>query len=175
LLAYGCVILGTWQYALPLLALFMCHMLTSHAHQLVQTLVHPLKAVIGVTLACLPWLILHAGHWITTPTGLAGISFAMAAQLAVLDVSSWVYLRHRPPSFLRSTLKGWLIAGLPGIIWLIPYGTKLVLPIALSILATFAAAKLIHIIQGPEPKHQHWLIKGTLALFASSPALLFWP
>lgn len=175
LLIYGCAILGTWQYALPPIAVFMCHMLTSHTHQLTQRLVHSIKAVIGLTISCLPWLILHVNHWIPTPTGLAGISFAMAAMLTILDISTWVYLRKQPPHLLRSTLKGWLIGGLPGLIWLIPQSAQLALPIGLSFIATLVVAKIIHLIQGPEPKHQHWLIKGTLALLASLPALLFWP
>lgn len=175
LLTYGCAILGTWQYALPPVALFMCHLHTSYTHQLNQRLVHSIIAVIGVTIACLPWLILHVNHWILTPTGLAGISFAMAALLTILDVTTWVYLRQTPPSFLLSTLKGWLIGGLPGLVWLIPDISKLALPMGLSIVATIVVAKIIHLIQGPEPKQQHWLIKGTLALLASLPALLFWP
>jgi hypothetical protein len=114
-------------------------------------------------------------HLILTPTGLAGISFAMAALLSILDISTWVFLRSTQPSFLRSTLKGWLIAGLPGLIWLIPHAEKLALPLGISIIATMIAAKLIYLIQGPQPMHQHWLTKGTLALAASLPALLFWP
>lgn len=175
LLTYGCAILGTWQYALPPIALFMCHMLTSRTHQLNQRLVHSIKAVIGVTLACLPWLILHVNHWIPTPTGLAGVTFSMAALLAILDVSTWVYLRETPPSMLRSTLKGWLIAGLAGLVWLIPHASDLALPLGISIILTIIAAKSIHLIQGNHPQHQHWLIKGTLALIASTPALLFRP
>ena len=175
LLIYGCAILGTWQYALPPIAVFMCHMLTSHTHKLTQRLVHSIKAIIAVTIACLPWLILHVNHLIPTPTGLAGISFAMAALLSILDISTWVFLRSTQPSFLRSTLKGWLIAGLPGLIWLIPHAEKLALPLGISIIATMIAAKLIYLIQGPQPMHQHWLTKGMLALAASLPALLFWP
>lgn len=174
LLTYGCAILGTWQYALPPIALFICHLHTSHTHQLNQRLVHSIKAVIGLTLSCLPWLILNVNHWIPTSTGLAGVSFAMAAMLTILDISTWVYLRKQPPHLLRSTLKGWLVGGLPGLIWLIPQSAKLALPIGLSIISTLVVAKIIHFIQGPEPKHQHWLIKGTLALLASLPALLFW-
>lgn len=175
LLAYGCAILGDWRYALPLLALFFCHMCTSRRHKLKGTLVHPIKAVIGVTLACLPWLIAHAGNWVSRPTGLAAVSFAMATQLAILDNSTWVHLSKRNPSIRRSIPKGWLIAGLPGLVWLAPHGRELLGPAALSILAGIVAVKVIERVQGPEPRHQHWLIKGMLALISSTPALLFHP
>ena len=53
-------------------------------------------------------------------TGLAGISFAMSAQLAMLDASTLSWLGHFSPKPLRSTLKGWLVAGLPGLVWFAP-------------------------------------------------------
>lgn len=175
LLAYGCAILGDWRFALPLIGVFMCHMCTSRRHQLVGSLTHPIKAVIGVTIACLPWQIANAGEYVPTVTALAGISFAMATQLAIFDMSTWVYLSKGTPSIFRSIPKGWLMAGLPGLIWLAPHTLDLLAPIALSMLAGAMSVKIIHRIQGPTAKHQHWLIKGALALVSSIPALLFWP
>jgi phytol kinase len=53
LLIYGCAILGTWQYALPPIAVFMCHMLTSHTHKLTQRLVHSEPSSPSPSPACL--------------------------------------------------------------------------------------------------------------------------
>lgn len=175
LLLYGCAILGDWRFALPLLAVFLCHMCTSRRHQLVGTLTHSIRAVIGVTIACLPWLIANAGDYVPTATALAGISMAMATQLAILDMSTWVYLSKGKPSIRRSIPKGWLIAGLPGLIWIAPHTLQLLAPMGLSLLAGAVSVKIIQLAQGNEAKHQHWLIKGTLALISSTPALLFWP
>lgn len=173
LLTYGCIILGTWHYSLPLLALFVCHMMTSYHHRLAERLVHSIKAVIGVSIACLPWLILNASHWIPVDTGLLGISFSMAAMLSILDMSTWVFLQKRPPWYLRSMMRGWLIAGLPGLIWLIPYGLELALPICFGMISTLLVTRITYMIEGSKPKKTYWIIKGILALLASSPAFLF--
>ncbi|MDX1680230.1 MAG: hypothetical protein R3242_05820 [Akkermansiaceae bacterium] len=176
LLLYGCAILGDWRFALPLLALYLCHMCTTRRHQLVGTLSHPIRAVIGVTLACLPWLIANAGEYLPTPTALAGLSFAMATQLAIFDMSTWVYLTKGKPSIFRSIPKGWLIAGAPGLVWLvIPNGLQLLAPMALSLIVGAIAVKAMHRIQGDAPRHEHWLTKGSFALISSTPALLLMP
>jgi hypothetical protein len=106
--------------------------------------------------------------------GLAGISFAMSAQLAMLDSSTLSWLGHFSPKPLRSTLKGWLVAGLPGLVWFAPDFGRLVPGMVFAVLAT---PLLVLLLQNLRPHYREnvtrlWLIEGCMALAASLPALL---
>ena len=64
------------------------------------------------------------------------------------------------------------MAGLPGLVWLSPKILDFLPAMTISIFFCAVVVKIIERIQGNRPKHQHWLIKGTLALTASVPAIL---
>jgi hypothetical protein len=90
-------------------------------------------------------------------------------------MSTWVFLQKRAPWYLRSLMRGWLIAGIPGLIWLAPYALDLAVPIAIAMALTLLVTKIAYMIEGSKPKKTYWIIKGILALLASLPALQFWP
>ncbi|HSP43578.1 MAG TPA: hypothetical protein VLO11_11950, partial [Luteolibacter sp.] len=116
LLGYVCAVIADWRFALPPAAVFICHVFTTRRHKLTGVFDHRLDAVLAHSIGCLPWVIATGIEAIPVSAGLAGISFAMAAQLAMLDSSTLSWLGHFSPKPLRSTLKGWLVAGLPGLV-----------------------------------------------------------
>lgn len=174
LLGYGCAVLADWRFALPPAAVFVCHLFTTHRYKLTKVFDHRLDVVLAHALGCLPWVILAGSGSISKLTGLAGVSFAMAAQLAILDTATLSWLGRFAANPLRSTIKGWLIAGLPGLVWLWPDSARLMLPAGLAMVATILATWLSHRIRLRYHGHATglWLIKGSLALAASFPALL---
>jgi phytol kinase len=174
LLGYVCAVVADWRFALPPVAVFICHVVTTRRHKLTHVFDHRLDAVLAHSIGCLPWVIAAGLGWIAMPAGLAGISFAMSAQLAMLDASTLSWLGHFPPKPLRSTLKGWLVAGLPGLVWFAPGFDRLVPGMVIAVLAT---PLLVLLLQRLRPRFHRdttrlWLIEGCLALAASSPALL---
>ena len=174
LLGYVCAVIADWRFALPPAGVFLCHVFTTRRHKLTQHFDHRLDAVLAHSIGCLPWVIAAGVGKISMPTGLAGISFAMAAQLAMLDSSTLSWLGCFSPKPLRSTLKGWLVAGLPGLVWLAPHVGSLLPAIACTLAAT---PLLVLLLQRLRPRYRDntttlWLIEGCLALAASSPAML---
>ncbi len=177
LLGYACAIIADWRFALPPVAVFICHVVTTRRHKLTHVFDHRLDAVLAHSIGCLPWVIATGLDEISMLTGLAGISFAMSSQLAMLDSSTLSWLGHFSPKPLRSTLKGWLIAGLPGLVWFSPRFDRLFPGVAIAVIAT---PLLVLLLQRLRPRYREnvtrlWLIEGCLALAASLPALLIRP
>ncbi len=177
LLGYGCAIIADWRYALPPCAVFICHVVITRKHRLTKAFDHRLDAVLSHAIACLPWVIGYGLGGLSFGTGLAGISFAMVVQLALLDVATRDAVPHLAPKALRSTLKGGLIAGVPGLVWLAADISKLLLPFAATLIFTLVLANLIKGISRKCEGHATclWTIQGLLALIGSSPALLYQP
>lgn len=172
LLGYSCAVLADWRFALPLVAVFVCHLATTRKHCLTYQFDHRLDAVLSLAIACLPWVIAANSQAITMPAALAGVSFAMGAQLAILDTATRLCMPKLVVSPLRSVMKGLLLAALPGLIWLWPMGTELAIPVATSLPAMWTAVLLFHKIEAHYRWHVTglWIIKGLLALTASAPA-----
>ena len=174
LLGYGCAILADPRFALPPLAIFFSHLITTRRHRLTGILDHRLDAVISHAIGCLSWSIAVERELIDSTTGLAGISFAMAVQLAIADVATQTWLHAAKPRLLRATAKGWLVAGMPGLIWLWQDAARIAPPLAIAVLLTPLVCLLSHRAEsryrGSATKL--WMIKGTLALLTSAPALL---
>lgn len=177
LLGYACAIIADWRFALPPVAVFIFHVVSTRRHKLTHVFDHRLDAVLAHSIGCLPWVIATGLGGIAMLTGLAGISFAMSAQLAMLDSSTLSWLGRFPANPPRSTLKGWLVAGLPGLVWFAPQFGRLVPGLAIAVLVTPLAVMLL---QRLRPRYREnttglWLIEGCLALAASLPALLIRP
>lgn len=176
LLGYGCVILGGWQFALPPAAVFVCHVVTTRKYRLTKTFDHRLDAVLSHAIGCLPWVLATAWGWISHATGLAGISFAMMAQLAVLDAATRDSISEKQAP-LGSTAKGLLIAGVPGLVWLGREMGELLPWLGVSLALVLGVAVVVGRVQKDYGGHATglWIIKGILALIASVPALMFRP
>lgn len=174
LLGFACAVIADWRFALPPVAVFVSHLATTRRYKLTKVFDHRLDAVLAHALGCLPWVVLAGGGTIPVLTGLAGVSFAMASQLALLDTATLSWLGHFHPKPLRATLKGWLIAGLPGLVWFWPDYGRLGLPVGVALMATMWATLLMHQIRPRFRGHATglWLIEGLLALAASLSALL---
>ncbi|HUF62338.1 MAG TPA: hypothetical protein VMN36_09710 [Verrucomicrobiales bacterium] len=105
----------------------------------------------------------------------------MAIHLAISDVATQTWLNSKgtsphPKSIgsFRATVKGWLIAGFPGLVWLWRDSARIAPVLFAVILLTPAICLLSH---GIQTRYRGgaaglWMIKGTLALLASTPALL---
>jgi len=174
LLGYVCAVVADWRFALPPVAVFICHVVTTRRHKLTHVFDHRLEAVLAHSIGCLPWVIATGLGEIPMLTGLAGISFAMSAQLAMLDSSTLSWLGHFSPKPLRSTLKGWLVAGVPGLVWFAPEFSRLFPGMAIAVIAT---PLLVMLLQRLRPRYHNrvtelWLIEGCLALAVSLSALL---
>ncbi len=181
LLGYGCAILADPRFVLPPLAVFLCHLVTTHRSKLTGAFDHRLDAVISHSIGCLTWCLAVTLDLIDDITGLAGISFAMAIHLTIADVATQAWLHSRRTSthskdlrLIRATVKGWLIAGLPGLVWLWQDSARIAPILIAVILLTPAVCLLSHCIQSRYRGAAAglWMIKGTLALLASTPALL---
>ncbi len=177
LLGYGCAVIADWRFALPPVAVFFCHLITTRKNKLTKVFDHRLDAVLAHAIGCLPWVILAGGGTLPALTGLAGVSFAMAAQLAMLDAATLSWLGHFSPKPLRSTIKGWLIAGLPGLVWFWPDYGRLLLPAGVAMVCTLMAILLLQRIRRRYRSHATglWLIEGFLALAASLPGFFIHP
>jgi phytol kinase len=175
LLGYGCAVLADWRFALPPVAVFICHLVTTRKHHLTGTFDHRLDAVVSHAIGCLPWVLAAASGMISQTAALVGVSCAMAAQLAILDTATRDWMAHLVAAPVRSVAKGFLLAALPGLVWLWRDGAKLWLPVAISLMAMWAGILLYRKIEANYPRYvsRLWLIKGMLALAASSPVIFF--
>lgn len=174
MLGYGCAILADWRYALPPVAIFICHVFTTRKHELTNNFQHRLDVVISHAIACMPWVLASATGIVTPAIGLAGISLAMATHLALLDHSTRrrTGKKSRPA---RSLAKGLTFAAVPGLILLGDSIAPLLFPVALNILATSILLPLnTRSGKAFEVKHSSslWFGKGLASLAASLPALL---
>ncbi len=174
LLGYGCAVMADWRFALPPVAVFVCHVVTTRKHCLTGKIDHRLDAVLSHTIACLPWVIAVEFAQIPISVGLAGVSFAMGAQLAILDTATRTWMPHLTATPLRSVAKGFLVASLPGLVWLWPESARLLAPVTAALVCMWAATWLFLKIQSDYRGHVTglWIIKGLLALAASIPAFL---
>lgn len=174
LLGYGCAVMADWRFALPPVAVFICHLVTTRKHGLMGEFDHRLDAVLSQAIACLPWVIAAELEWVTISVALAGVSFAMGAQLAILDTATRRWLGYLLVTPVRSVAKGFLLASVPGLIWLWPELGRGFFPLALAVLSMGAVVVLIRKIQLNYRGHVTglWMIEGLLALAASIPAFL---
>lgn len=175
LLGYGCVAFGPWQCVLPLLALFLQHLWTSRRYQLEGHIVHGLDAVVAVAVASLPWSIAHAYGFVVPAVALAGVSFGVAIYLAELDDSTRrevISLRSQPAA---SVLKGMVIAGLPGLAWLMPQWTSHMAGWVAIVCGLSWLAVLLSRWVESRREFSSWMLylRGILALLGSLPALYF--
>lgn len=172
LLVYGCAVLADWRFALPCVGVFICHLFTSHRLRASGSITHRIDSVISHAIACLPWVLVAMHQLLPREQALAGISFAMANQLILLDAGTWCTLRQERPDLLRSMLKGWLVAGLPGLIWIGADLQSLALPMVVALAASYALARIAPWLHHrlPDPSTRLWLLKGALALLCSLPA-----
>lgn len=177
LLGYGCAILADWRFALPPAGVFICHVITTRKHHLTKTFDHRLDAVVSHAISAMPWVIAVALRLLSKEVGLVGISFAMICHLAILDTATRNSIPGLFPRPLRAVMKGVLIAGLPGLIWLWPYEGKLLVPIASASLGSLSAVLWFDRIEKAQQNGTTslWIIKGILALIVSLSAFLFHP
>ena len=174
MLGYGCAVLADWRYAIPPAAVFISHVCTTKKYDLTKNYHHRLDVVISHCIACLPWVLASSLKFISPAVGLAGISLAMATQLALLDHST----RRRTGNEnqpLRSLGKGLFFAAFPGLILLGISPKILVFPLTINILTTLALFPL-NARAGKSYETNHstglWFGKGLASLIASLPALL---
>lgn len=174
MLGYGCAVLADWRFALPPGALFICHLFTTRKRGLMKSQDHRLDVVTSIAIASMPWVLAASTEIIPRDIGLVGVCLAMAAQLAQLDHST-----RRDIDFaiqpLRSVAKGFIIAAVPGLLWLIPSPLPIALPIGLAIAATFLALPISTFTSRKfrgSYESAFWFLKGAISLTASTPALL---
>lgn len=174
LLGYGCAVIADWRFALPPLAVFICHVVITRKHRLTGRFDHRLDAVLSHTIACLPWVISADLGWISLSAALAGVSFAMGAQLAFLDTATRARVAGLRATPLRSPAKGFLIASVPGLVWLWPGARHLSVSALLALLGMWLMTLLFRKIESGYSGHASglWIIQGFLALAVSLPALL---
>lgn len=177
LLGYACAIIADWRFALPPVAVFVCHVVITRKHRLTGKFDHRLDAVLSHSIGCLPWVFAAGSGSLPRDTALAGLSFAMGAQLAILDMLT----RERIPGLcatpLRSPLKGFVIATLPGLVGLWPAWRNLLVPAGIA-LAGMALATLLFRSIRPHCRGYVtalWILQGGISLAASISALLFHP
>ncbi|WP_200269282.1 diacylglycerol/polyprenol kinase family protein [Luteolibacter pohnpeiensis] len=174
LLGYGCAILADFRFALPLIAVFVCHIITTRKNRLLGVFDHRLDAILAHAISCLPWVILVERGIISHQSGLAGVSFAIASLLGIMDMATKWWLHDRPSTLAHSMTKGWVLGALPGLVWLWPEMSELLVPF---LIALIGSACVILIFRKVRPQVYHhptrlWLIKGITALLSSIPALL---
>jgi phytol kinase len=174
LLGYGCAVIADWRFALPPVAVFVCHVVTSRKHGLIGKVDHRLDAVLSHTIACLPWVLAAESGWVSPSMALTGVSFAMGAQLAILDTATRLWMPDLQAVPVCSVVKGFVVASLPGLIWLWPEALKLLLPVSIAWICMWLATLLFQKIHASYRGHVTglWILKGLLALAASAPALL---
>jgi phytol kinase len=175
LLGYACAVIADWRFVLPPLAVFGCHLATTRRLRLAGVFEHRLDAVFAHALSCLPWVLLAHRAWPGTGTCLAGISFAMGTQLALLDTIT----RLRVPGIARSLWwsvgKGWGLAALPGLVWLWRDWRGWSGPALAAIALSWLMAAGIRAADPWFSRHLTLLrcAKGLLALLVSALALLY--
>jgi phytol kinase len=174
LLGYGCAVIADWRFALPPVAVFICHVVMTRKHGLTRKFDHRLDVVLSHAIACLPWVMAVEVGWVDSGLGLAGVSFAMGAQLAMLDSATRACVPGMAATPARSAMKGFLIASLPGLVWLWPQARLLAIPTAAALGAMWGATLIFQQLRLSYHGHVTglWIIKGLMALAASTVALL---
>lgn len=174
LLGYGCAVMADWRFALPPVAVFVSHLVTTRKHRLTDKFDHRLDAVLSHTIAAMPWVIAAELGWTSVTVALAGVSFAMGAQLAILDTATRTWMPDLLVTPVRSAFKGLLVASVPGLVFITPEFLKWAGPMGVAVICMWLVAVLFNRIQPCYHGHVTglWIIKGALALAASGPALL---
>ena len=172
LLGYGCATLADVRFLLPLLAIFVCHLVTTRRHHFGEIFDHRLDAVISHAIGSLPWCLAVDRGIVDDRIALAGLSFAMAIHLSITTLATRRHLQPGKPVLLRAIVKGWGIAGLMGLLWLWRDGDCLLIPAAISLALTPAAAVLCERLGPRLSVPLLWTLRGTVALLCSTPALL---
>jgi len=175
LLGCACAVVADWRFVLPPLAVFLSHLRSTRRHRLAGVFDHRLDVVLAHAIGCLPWVFLEQRGWLATSTCLAGISFAMGAQLAFLDAVTRLRIATLEGNPMLSTLKGWGVAAVPGLVWLWPDGRQLLVPVAVAVTVTYLVTLVLEATHGRFHRHERGLryLKGVLALIGSLPALLY--
>ncbi|WP_035603225.1 hypothetical protein [Haloferula sp. BvORR071] len=172
LLGYGCAILGDPRFLLPLLAIFICHLVTTGRHRLGGTFDHRLDAVISHAIGSLPWCLAVDRGFLDSRVALTGLSFAMAIHLTMTTLATRRYLHPGRAALLYSVVKGWGVAGLAGLLWLWKDNQALAWPATIALVLTPAVALLSDALESRLSASVVWTLRGTLALLCSTPALL---
>lgn len=174
LLGYGCAVIADWRFAIPPVAVFVCHLMTTRKHQLTGKFDHRLDAVLSHSIACMPWVIAFETGWTSSMIALAGVSFAMGAQLAILDTATRTWVPNLRVTRVRSAAKGLVVASFPGLVCMWESFSQWVVPTGIALVCMGIAAFLSQGIQSRYRGHVTglWIIRGLLALAASTPALL---
>lgn len=174
LLGYGCAVMADFRFMLPPLGVFFCHVFVTGKNRLVGVFDHRLDAVLSHAIGCMPWVIAVERGVLQAEVGLAGVSFAMATQLGILDMATHWWVHEKPAPLWRSLLKGWGFCAFPGLIWLWPGSTELLIAAALAVTTTACGVWIFRRIKPQEFRHptRLWVFKGVVALLSSMPALV---
>ena len=176
LLGYGCAVLADWRFALLPSAVFVCHVAGMKKHRLTGKMEHGLDAVLSHAITCLPWVLAAGSGLAPPPVALAGLAFAMAGQLAMMETATREWTHPGRPHVVRAVAKGWLIGAMPALIWLWPFAGELAVPAAIALPASLAAAMIFSALRRG---HAHtlgmWILQALLALLVSLPVLLLEP
>jgi hypothetical protein len=118
LFGYACAVVADWRFVLPPLAVFACHLAVTRRHRLQPKFSHHLDAVLAHGVSCLPWVLMVDRGWLEVDTCLAGVSFAMGTQLALLDAVTRLRVPGLSGGTCLSVVNGWACGALPGLVWL---------------------------------------------------------
>jgi phytol kinase len=118
LFGYGCAVVADWRFVLPPLAVFGCHLVVTRRHRLQPRFSHHLDAVLAHGVSCLPWVLMADRGWLDADACLAGVSFAMGTQLALLDAVTRLRVPGMSGATWLSVVKGWVFGATPGLVWL---------------------------------------------------------
>ena len=144
LLAYACAALGDWRFLVPVLILFAVHLAVTSRIDAERRRQHDLSAVLGFTIAVMPWLG-GAKAWPERADLMLGcFTISVAAYLTILNFATRINLARPKQAFVRSVGRGWCAVGLvgwalTGFGWWIAAGlglTAAVLPLALWVFRT---------------------------------------
>ncbi len=170
LLGFGLGALGGATFLAPVFGVFALHLITTHRHALSARVTHGIDGVLGVAIAALPWAM--AATRLGWKEALAGLSVAMMAKLALMDLSTrrFLGLGAGAGRIAPAIAKGLLAGALPGLVWL-PVG-EVSWMVGAGLILTMVSAWWYarHIAaHGLEPPRV-FLAEGALALVASALA-----
>ncbi|HEX7261118.1 MAG TPA: hypothetical protein VF258_04830, partial [Luteolibacter sp.] len=94
--------------------------------------------------------------------------------LAILDTATRLWIPDLQTTPVASVAKGFVVASLPGLIWLWPEALKLLPTVGITWICMWLSTLLYRKIHASYRGHVTglWILKGLLALAASAPALL---
>ncbi len=169
LLGYGLAVLGGWEFLVPVIGLFVAHLLTTWHRQLGGILRHGREPVFGVALATLPWA--AASPWIGDQAGILGCTLGATAMLLMMHCGTRAYLKCEGIAPLSVAIKVALLVFGPG---LVLAGWPEVWPFALIGLAAGCGATWSEWrlrIRWRTDERGLWLMRGLLSLLASGASV----